>query len=265
MCSTDHRADLRNLHGQWRDPLVGTGGWRLAEIGLILIPAERQWEPTIWKETMRSFPVRGLTVATALIALGVGMAVVPSASADPAGPDQPQPAGPNAGPLPEAAAAPGALPGEGSAQGVAVGPTGATQGTDPAVVPMQSSGDPTKDACDLFNKAVNYAATNYEDFADYSAGSGNYVNYADQTVDNANVAGRTALRQAAAAALNASGIPGAAPEITTPMRTWSLNAAKLVLVMGVRGGGDSLNSTATDMNTSAHEAQIACATAQQNT
>jgi len=36
------------------------------------------------------------------------------------------------------------------------------------------------------------AAINYEDFADFSAGSGNYVNYADQTVDNANTAGRTA-------------------------------------------------------------------------
>lgn len=127
---------------------------------------------------------------------------------------------------------------------------------------MQSSGDPTKDACDLFNKAVNYAAINYEDFADFGAGSGNYVNYADQTVDNANVAGRTALRQAAGAALNASGIPGAAPETTAPMRNWSLSAAKLVLVMGVRGGGDTLNSTATELNTSAREAQMACALAQ---
>jgi hypothetical protein len=47
------------------------------------------------------------------------------------------------------------------------------------------------------------------------------------------------------------------------MRSWSLSAAKLVLVMGVRGGGDTLNSTATDMNTTAHQAQMACATAQQ--
>ncbi len=129
---------------------------------------------------------------------------------------------------------------------------------------MQSSGDPTKDACDLFNKAVNYAAINYEDFADFSAGGGNYVNYDDQTVGNANMAGRTALKQAAGAALNASGIPGVPPEVTTPMRSWSFSAAKLVLVMGVRGGGDTLNSTATDLNQTAHEAQIACATAQAN-
>ena len=129
---------------------------------------------------------------------------------------------------------------------------------------MQSSGDPTKDACDLFNKAVNYAAINYEDFADYSAGSGNYVNYTDQTVDNANMAGRTALKQAAAAALNASTIPGRAAGGTRPMRSWSLSAAKLVVVMGVRGGGDTLNSTATDLKRDAHDAQMGCATSQMN-
>ena len=97
--------------------------------------------------------------------------------------------------------------------GAPLGPTGAPQGVDPAASPLQSSGDPTKDACDLFNKAVNYAAINYEDFADFSAGSGNYVDYSDQTVNNANTAGRTALKQAAAAALSASTIPGAAPEV----------------------------------------------------
>ena len=126
---------------------------------------------------------------------------------------------------------------------------------------MQSSGDPTKDACGLFNKAVNYAAINYEDFADYSAGSGNYVNYADQTVVNANLAGRTALRQAVAASLAAATTPGVPPEVTAPMQAWSMSAAKLVLVMGVRGGGDTLNSTATDLNQSAHDAQMACAAA----
>ena len=192
---------------------------------------------------MRSFQVRGQTVAAALVAFGVGMVVSPTAFADPAGPDQPQPPAPVDGTLPDAAGAPGAVPDAAAVPGVTVGPTGATQGTDPGASPLLNSGDPTKDACDLFNRAVNYA---------------------DETVTNANIAGRTALKQAAGAALNASGIPGAAPEATAPMRSWSLSAAKMVLVMGVRGGGDTLNSTATDMNQTAHEAQVACAVAQQN-
>lgn len=211
---------------------------------------------------MRSSYVYGRTAATTLMAFGIGLAIVPAASADPGGADQTQPPAPAPAALPDAPA-PGAFPEAAAMAGAPIGPTGAPQGVAPDTVPMQTSGDPTRDACDLFNKAVNYAAINYEDFADYSAGSGNYVNYQDQTVDNANAAGRTALRQAAAAALNASGIPGAAPEATAPMRSWSLSAAKLVLVMGVRGGGDTLNSAATDLNKTAKEAQMACATAQQ--
>lgn len=210
----------------------------------------------IGKDTMRSFHVCGQTAAAALIAFGIGLALVPSASADPTDTDtdtvQPQSPAPGSEAFEATVVGPGSAP----------APVGTPQGAAPDAAPLQSSGDPTKDACDLFNKAVNYAAVNYEDFADYSAGSGNYVNYEDQTVGNANVAGRTALRQAAAAALNASGIPGAPPEVTAPMRSWSLSAAKLVLVMGVRGGGDTLNSTATDLNTDAKEAQMACATAQ---
>jgi len=216
------------------------------------------------KETMRSFQVRGHTVATALVAFGIGMVVSPTAFADPTGPDQPQPPAPVDGTLPDASTALGVVSDAAAVPGAPLGPTGAPQGVDPGASPLQSSGDPTKDACDLFNKAVNYAAINYEDFADFSAGSGNYVDYADQTVNNANTAGRTALKQAAAAALSASTIPGAAPEATGPMRTWSLNAAKMVLVMGVRGGGDTLNTTATDLNNSAHEAQMGCATSQMN-
>jgi hypothetical protein len=248
------------------DPAVGTGEVQTGrnEVGT-RFNVESQWEPNIWKETMNSFQVRGQMVATALIAFGMGMAVVPTASADP---DQPPPPSPFPWmlppPAPDAAAAPAAQPDAAAIPGNSLGPTGAPQGTDPTAAPLQSSGNPTKDACDLFNKAVNYAAINYEDFADYSAGSGNYVDYASPTVDNANLAGRTALKQAAAASLSASGIPGAAPEVTNGMRMWSLNAAKMVVVMGVRGGGDALNSTATDMNLEAHETQVACARAQQN-
>lgn len=201
---------------------------------------------------MRSFYVCGRTAATALTAFGIGLAVVPIASADPNAADQQQPPAPGAEPLQETVVAPG--------PGMPPGPADAPRGVDPQAN-MQSTGDPTKDACDLFNKAVGYASINYEDFADFSAGSGNSVNYLDPSVGNANVAGRTALRQSAAAALSASTIPGVPPEVSAPMQSWSLNAAKMVLVMGVRGGGDSLNSTATQLNTDAKNAQMACAAA----
>ncbi len=201
---------------------------------------------------MRSTYACGQTVATALMVFGIGLAVVPVASADPGDADQPQPPAPGAEVFQETASAPG--------PGVPPGPADAPKGVEPQSNVL-STGDPTKDACDLFNKAVGYAAINYEDFADFSAGSGNSVNYLDPTVGNANVAGRTALRQSAAAALSASTIPGVPPEISAPMQSWSLNAAKLVLVMGVRGGGDALNSTATQLNTDAKTAQMACAAA----
>ena len=40
-----------------------------------------------------------------------------------------------------------------------------------------------------------------------------------------------------------------------------MRATKLVLLMGLRGGGDSLNSTATDLNNDARNVQMACALA----
>ncbi len=184
---------------------------------------------------MRSSHVCGLTLASSLIALGIGLAVVPTASADPTDTDHTdqtdQPAAPGA-PAPSRF-------------------TATTADETPAAA----------DACKQFSAAMNYAATNYEDFAYATAGSGNYVNYGDPTVSDSNVVGRTALRQAAGVALSASGTPGLQPEIAQPMQSWSMNAAKLLLIMGVHGGGDSLNSTANDLNTDAHNVQIACAAA----
>jgi hypothetical protein len=108
---------------------------------------------------------------------------------------------------------------------------------------------------------MNYAATNYEDFAYATAGQGNFVNYGDPSVSNSNVVGRTALRDAASVAFSAAATPGLQPEIAGPMQSWSLNAAKLLLTMGVNGGGDALNSAATDLNTDSHSVQMACAAA----
>lgn len=120
-------------------------------------------------------------------------------------------------------------------------------------------GDLILDACKQFDAAVNVAASNYEDFAYATAGSGNYVNYQDPEVVRSNANGRAALREAAAVAMSASRTPGLPPEVSDPMQAWSLHATKLLIVMGLHGGGDSLNSTATQLNTDAENAQMACA------
>ena len=132
----------------------------------------------------------------------------------------------------------------------------------PAIADSQGAiGDPVVDACKLFDTALSVAAANYEDFAYATAGNGNDVNYQNPEVLRTNVIGRTALRQSAAAALSASRTPGLPPAVSDPMRSWSLRATKLLLVMGLRGGGDSLNNTVTDMNTDGDNAQLACAQA----
>lgn len=184
--------------------------------------------------------VHGRGIAAALAALGVALAVAPAASGDPAVDPPPDPSAAAAplAPAPEAAAAPVA-----------------------DIAPGSDDSGSASVACKQFSEALNYAAANYEDFAYDSAGGGNVVDYADPTVHNSNVVGRTALREAAATALNASMTPGLQPEISSPMQSWSLRATKLVLIMGLRGGGDSLNATATNLNTDAHDVQMACAAA----
>jgi hypothetical protein len=183
---------------------------------------------------MRSSHVCARTFATSLVAFGIGLAIVPSASADPT--DNTDADSPAPGP------------------GTGVAPTAFTP----------SSGDATPaalDACKQFSAAMNYAATNYEDFAYATAGTGDLVNYGDPSVDDSNVVGRTALREAATAAWTASTTPGLQPEVSGPMQQWSLDAAKLILTMGVRGGGDALNAGATDLNKDARAVQMACVAA----
>jgi hypothetical protein len=43
------------------------------------------------------------------------------------------------------------------------------------------------------------------------------------------------------------------------MQSWSVRATKLLVIMGLHAGGDSLNATATDLNTDAQNVQMACA------
>ena len=95
----------------------------------------------------------------------------------------------------------------------------------------------------------------YGDFADSFEGS----DYSDPAVDSSNSVGRTALRQSAAVAMSAAQTPGLDPAIADPMRVWSLGASKLLVKMGLRIPGDSLNSTATEMNNQAEMVQQACA------
>ncbi|MCB9440779.1 MAG: hypothetical protein H6523_11085 [Mycolicibacterium sp.] len=152
------------------------------------------------------------------------------------------------------------------APGPAAPPADAAPALDPAAAPAadaaaDSGAVPAVTACKMFSVALNYAAQNYEDFAYNTAGDGNSVDYRDPTVVSSNQTGRTALRQAAGSAMEASNTPGLDPSISSPMRSWSLRATKLVLLMGLHGGGNSLNTTATNMNSDAQDVQWACAAA----
>jgi hypothetical protein len=150
---------------------------------------------------------------------------------------------------------------------VAVAPSAAADDTDAATpgVPIAVAPGPTPDnadpvaaqACAQFAQVLDGSSTYYGDFADSLEGS----DYADPAVDSSNSVGRTALREAAGLAMTTANTPGLSPDIADPMRTWSLGAAALLVKMGVRMPGESLNTTATTMNNDAAKVQQACATA----
>ncbi|WP_264003750.1 hypothetical protein [Mycolicibacterium sphagni] len=180
---------------------------------------------------------------TASLLVSATLFAVPVASADPdAQTEAPAPA-PGPAPANVAAPAPAPLP----------------DAADAPPPPDQSTFAAVTTACKQFGAALDFAANNYEDFAYNTAGGGNSVNYDDPNVASSNVIGRTALREAASTAMDAANTPGLPGDIADPMRSWSIRAAKLLIIMGVRGGGDSLNNTASDMNTDAKNAQMACA------
>jgi hypothetical protein len=156
-------------------------------------------------------------------AFGIGLTVVPTASADDVTVD-----GVGAGP-------------------VQVAPGLTADNADPAAVA----------ACAQFGEVLDGSATYYGDFADSFEGS----SYDDPAVGSSNAVGRTALRQSAAAAMTAAQAPGLDPSIAEPMRIWSLGATKLLVEMGLRIPGDVLNGTATEMNNQASKVQEACAAA----
>ncbi|MFG1932692.1 hypothetical protein ACGFK1_18915 [Mycobacterium sp. NPDC048908] len=167
--------------------------------------------------------MRERTVVASMVALGIGLALAPAAAADDAVNDQSSP-----------------------------GPVVVT-----AVDPSDGATEPAVSACGTFAQVLDDSSNYYGDFADSFEGS----NYADPAVDSSNATGRTALRQAAAVAMQAAGTPGLDPSIANPMRVWSLGASKLLVKMGLRIPGDSLNSTANEMNNQAELVQQACAAA----
>lgn len=127
-----------------------------------------------------------------------------------------------------------------------------------AGAPIADNADPAAvAACAQFAQVLDGSATYYGDFADSYEGS----TYADPAVSTSNVTGRTALREAAGLSMGAANTAGLSPAIADPMRTWSLGATKLLVKMGLRIDGESLNSTATEMNNQAVRAQEACAAA----
>ena len=148
---------------------------------------------------------------------------------------------------PYAAAEPGELP---------PAPPGPESSTIDVAEPTMSAAET---ACSQFAGSLDLAASSYSDFADVT--SGNQWSYGDPVVASANVTSRTALREAAAAALAASATPGLQREIVGPMRRWSLQATKLLLIIGVHGNDDMTNGAASDLNDDAYKTQTACADA----
>lgn len=154
---------------------------------------------------------------------------------------------------------------------VLLAPTVAAQpvdaAADPSAPPVQVA-TPGNDnanpaavaACSQFADVLDSTAAYYGDFAD-SLEAFAAVDYSDPAVASSNVVGRTALRQGAGVAMAAAGTPGLPPAVAEPMRQWSVDATKLLIKMGLRGGQASLNTTADEMNNDALAAQQACADA----
>jgi hypothetical protein len=170
-------------------------------------------------------------LTASVLAIGIALGFATTASAEP---DDPLPA---PVPTPEVSAADPAMPAPDAA--------------------AADGGDPAATACAQFASALDYASSNYSDFADALADPSMGEDWNTST----NVTGRTALRQAASAAMTASTTPGLGPEISAPMQSWSVNATKLLILMGVRAPVDPVNGKATDLNNDAQNVQLACAAA----
>jgi hypothetical protein len=171
--------------------------------------------------------VIGRAVLAMSVAVGVGLFVAPSAFAEPDD-DVPNPG----------------VPGPVQVSGQT------SDNADPAAV----------QACGQFGDVLDASSSYYGDFAD-ALETYEQPDYQDPATSSSNTVGRTALRQSAAVALDAAGTPGLSPDIADPMRSWSFGATKLLIKMGLHGGGEGLNNTANEMNDDATKVQQACASA----
>lgn len=172
----------------------------------------------------------------AVLAVGIGLATAAGAAAQPA----PGPEGDGAAPPP--VQVDGAPPVALSAN--------TSDNANPAAVA----------ACGQFADVLDTTSTYYGDFADALEQNAT-PNYSDPYVEDSNALGRTALRQGAGVAMTAANTPGLPVDIGNAMRSWSLDATKLLLKMGLRTPGGTLNVTATEMNNDATNVQMACAAA----
>ena len=116
-------------------------------------------------------------------------------------------------------------------------------------------------ACRQFARALDTAALSYGEFANVLAIGENNPDYLDPIVAQNNAYGRAGLREAASLAVEASRVPGLQPDVAAPMRTWSMGAVKLLLLMGLRVDVDRFNNAATELNSHTEAAQMACARA----
>jgi hypothetical protein len=171
----------------------------------------------------------------AFVAVGIGLAAAPVAAGQPDAGAQ----GDGTATLPPVAAAP---PVQMSA------PT--SENANPVAVA----------ACSQFADVLDATSTYYGDFAD-ALETHAAPNYSDPYVEDSNVLGRTALRQGAGVAMSAANTPGLPPDIANPMRSWSLDATKLLVKMGLRTPGGTLDVTANEMNNDATAVQQGCAAA----
>jgi hypothetical protein len=205
---------------------------------------------------MSTSHVRERALATSLLGVAIALTGAPTAFAEPSPPPVPTPPAPIAQADAALPALPDPLSEPGQAPAPGLPPAPAVQ-TD--VAPPADEAAAAAVACKQFSSAMNYAAMHYEDFADSIAGNGAFVNYGDPNIDQNNVIGRTALRQAASVAMNAANTPGLSADLADPMRAWSVDAAKLLVLMGVRANGDAIDGAATEVNSDSRTVQFACA------
>jgi hypothetical protein len=184
------------------------------------------------EERMKAARVTQPGFAALMATLAFGLASVPAASAEP---------------IDAVPADPGV-------------PVQAAMPAEPVTVPVQTAdpNSPAAIACSQFADALEASSVYYNNFADMIEGTVR-PDYADPTISNTNTTGRTALRQSATVAMTAANTQGLPLEIANPMRSWSFDATKLLFKMGLRGGGETLNITATELNDDAGAVQMACA------